>query len=186
VLDAALTIAAKNGIGGVTMEAVAQALGVTKPVVYACYGSREELVDALLEREEARLVEAVVAALPQTLDLADPSRMFADGFEALLNVVTEHPSSWELVLAAQPDPVAARRYGKARARVAVRVLELMELGLSQGGTQDLARKLPFLVELFMCAGDAAVRTIAQQPGTWTAKTLGAFVGRVVHAALSSA
>ncbi len=185
VLDAALAIAEKRQIRAVTMEAVAAALHVTKPVVYACYASREELIEALLEREEARLFEGVMAALPTTLDFDDPERMFADGFAALLHVVTKHPGSWQLVLA-EPDPAVASRYGRARVQVAARVSELMQLGLTRMGTTDLARKLPFLVELFMSAGDAAVRTMVRERDTWDAKELGAFVGRVVGAALRSA
>jgi AcrR family transcriptional regulator len=186
VLDAALAIAEKEGVRAVTMEAVASALGVTKPVVYACYASREELVTALLEREEERLVAGVMSALPRTLDFVDPEKMFADGFEALLTVVSEHPSAWELVLAAEPDPAVSKRYGHARERVAARVAELMKVGLAHAGTKDVARKLPVLVELFMSSGDAAVRAMVRERESWTPKELGAFVGRVILGALRRA
>lgn len=186
MLDAALAIAEKQQIRGVTMEAVAAALRVTKPVVYACFASREELITALLEREQARLFDGVMAALPATLDFADPEKMFADGFAALLAVTAEHPSAWELVFAAEPDPAVAARYGHARARVAARVAELMQIGLAHRGAEDVAHKLPFLVELFMSAGDAAVRTMVRDRESWTPKDLGAFVGRVVFSALRSA
>jgi len=168
------------------MEAVAHALRVTKPVVYACYGSREELVTALLEREEARLLAGVMSALPQALDFRDPQRMFAKGFEALLVVVAEHPSAWQLVVGADPDTGVAHRYGRARKRVAARVAELMRAGLTHAGTTDVERKLPVLVEVFMAVGDAAVRSMASAPGSWTPGELGALVGRVLLGALRSA
>jgi AcrR family transcriptional regulator len=168
------------------MEAVAKALRVTKPVIYACFGSREELVDALLEREEQKLVTGIMSALPGQLDFGDPARMFADGFEALVRVVDAHPGSFELVFAAEPDPSVAKRYGQARQRVSARVGELMALGLAHYGKTDIERKLPFLVELFMSAGDAAVRTMMRREHGWTPRELGEFVGRVVQGALIGA
>ncbi len=186
MLDAALALAERDGIRAVTMEAVAQALRVTKPVVYACFGSREELVDQLLAREEARLVEGVLAALPTELDLGDPERMFTAGFTALVGFAAKHPGAWQLVLAPDPDPSVTLRYGRARARVSGRVAELMRVGLVAGGTTDVDRKLPLLVELFMSAGDAAVHAMVRGPTPWSPDELGAFVGRVVLGALRNA
>lgn len=186
VLDAALGIARKHGIRAVTMEAVADAIGVTKPVVYACYGSRDELVDELLAREEKRLLDGVMGALPQELDFADPDRMFREGFTALVRVVAEHPGSWQLVIGPEPDASVTKRYGHARRRVAARVAALMEVGFAQAGKEDAARKLPILVDLFMSAGDAAVAAMVRSRGAWTPEDLGAFMGRVVLAAIRSA
>ncbi len=186
VLDAALAIARKSGIRAVTMEAVAEHVGVTKPVVYACFPSRDELIDALLEREEARLFEGVMAALRHELDFADPDRMFREGFVALLRVVTEHPGSWELVVGPERDPSVASRYGRARQRVAERVAALMQFAFAHVGKEDADRKLPILVDLFMSAGDAAVKAMVQSRGAWTPEDLGALMGRVVFAAIRSA
>src|SRR6478609_1724138 len=85
ILDAALTLVAEQGVRAVNMEALAQALGVTKPVVYACFTSREDLLNALLEREELRLFEGVMAALPKKVDISNPRQLMTDGFRALFN-----------------------------------------------------------------------------------------------------
>lgn len=185
MLDAALGIAEKSGIRAVSMQAVAAALRVTKPVVYACFPSRDALLEALLEREEERLVTAVMAALPQQLNPDDPDTMFRDGFTALLRVVVAHPRSWHLVLA-HPDPTVTERYGRGRARVAARVEDLMRLGLSRRGVTDVDKKLPVLVELFMAAGDTAVRAMNEAREKWTPEDLGALMGRMVLAALRAA
>src|SRR3954453_8669492 len=65
VLDAAFELFLERGYEGTSMSAIAEALGVTKPVVYACYPSKEELFKALLRREEQRVLEEIAAALPQ-------------------------------------------------------------------------------------------------------------------------
>ena len=186
VLDAALQLATGRGVRGVSMEAVAQQLGVTKPVVYACYASREELLTALLAREEQKLFDGVMAALPQRLDHTNPQAMVIHGFQALLKAVERHADSWQLVFAADPDPAVADRYGQARQRVAQRVSLLMGLALQAQGVKDVARKLPVLVELFMSMGDGAVRALLQGKSQWSTDELGAYVGGMVFSALQQA
>ena len=58
VLDAALRLFTAAGYQGTSMEAIAEAAGVTKPVVYECYPSKAELFRALLERAELEIVAA--------------------------------------------------------------------------------------------------------------------------------
>ncbi len=186
VLDAALQLAAVSGVRSVSMEAVAQRLGVTRPVVYACFASREELLAALLRREEKKLFDGVLSALPRVPDFSHPERLMVQGFQALLTVVAQHADSWRLVFAADADPAIADRYGEARRRVAARVGQLMRPALQARGVTDLPRKLPVLVETFMSMGDGAVRALLHSEGRWTPQDLGAYVGRMVLAALLKA
>jgi AcrR family transcriptional regulator len=83
VLDAALRIFVERGYRGASMEAIGEAAGVTKPVVYECYPSKDELFGALLEREERRLLEAVAAALPRNADADDLEALATGAFRAL-------------------------------------------------------------------------------------------------------
>src|SRR5438046_5724801 len=59
VLDAAFELFLEHGYDGTSMDAVAHAAGVTKPVVYDCFASKEELFTALLQREERRVLEQI-------------------------------------------------------------------------------------------------------------------------------
>ena len=93
ILDTALELVARDGVRAVHMEAVAQAMGVTKPVVYACFASREDLLNALLEREEQRLFEGVMGALPKKISLLNPEQLMADGFCALFRAVDNNRDS---------------------------------------------------------------------------------------------
>src|SRR5882672_9015852 len=68
VLDAAFELFLEHGYDGTSMEAVARAAGVTKPVVYDCFVSKEELFTALLRREETRVLGQIAAALPRGAD----------------------------------------------------------------------------------------------------------------------
>ncbi|MGH3832803.1 MAG: helix-turn-helix domain-containing protein, partial [Pseudonocardiaceae bacterium] len=48
ILDAALEVYVERGYRGTSMQAVADAAGVTKPVVYECYPNKDQLLLALL------------------------------------------------------------------------------------------------------------------------------------------
>jgi AcrR family transcriptional regulator len=62
LLDAA--VEAVRSIGpGVTMEQLARAGGVTKPILYRHFGDRDGLIDAIVDRFSADLVRSVTAPL---------------------------------------------------------------------------------------------------------------------------
>lgn len=186
VLDTALALAVEQGIRNVTMDLVAKRMAVSKPVLYSCFASREELLLALLEREEQRLFAGVMSALPGTLNLENPKQMMIAGFQALLKVAADYRASWQLVFAGAPDPSVADRYGQARRLVAQRVSELMQPGLAAWKIDDIDRKLPVLVELFMSIGDGAVRAQVDNSQNWSTTDLGEFIGLLTYGALKQA
>jgi AcrR family transcriptional regulator len=62
ILDAALTLIADHGVGGTSLQMIADAIGVTKAAVYHQFKTKEAIVIALTERELGRLDEALAAA----------------------------------------------------------------------------------------------------------------------------
>ncbi|BBU21201.1 TetR/AcrR family transcriptional regulator [Mycobacterium xenopi] len=62
ILDAALKLIAENGVGGTSLQMIADEIGVTKAAVYHQFKTKEEIVIALTERELAGLEEALEAA----------------------------------------------------------------------------------------------------------------------------
>lgn len=182
ILDAALKLASESGIRAVNMEAVAQVLGVTKPVVYACFTSREDLLNALLEREELRLFEGVMAALPTKVNLVNPEQLMTDGFRALFRAVDNNRDSWRLVLTAGADPHVGARLQEGRRLVALRVSKLVDVWLKLRGSKDAKRRLPVLVTLFMSICEGMVHSLLDDSQDWNIDELGAYVGRLVLAA----
>lgn len=184
VLDAALRIAADEGIAAVTVAAVAERLAVTRPVIYACYTDRVELINALIEREEALLLTGITDALPPRRVEADET-VFVEGFCALLEAVTQRPDTWKL-LYGHPDPAVADSFGRGRRFAVERCTRRLRPTLRAWGIVDAEHKLPVLVELWVSAGEGAVRTLLTEDGTWTPHDLGTFVGAAVYRALRSA
>src|SRR3954471_23782194 len=101
VLDAALKEFVVHGYRGTSMEAIADAAGVSKPVVYECYPSKERLFRARPEREEQGLGEAVAAALPRSPSFEDVEAVLAEGLTALLSAAAATPLSWRGVFDAR-------------------------------------------------------------------------------------
>jgi AcrR family transcriptional regulator len=62
ILDAALKLIGDNGVGGTSLQMIADEIGVTKAAVYHQFNTKEEIVIALTERELGGLEEALEAA----------------------------------------------------------------------------------------------------------------------------
>ena len=79
IISAAAGLFAEHGVGGTSLQMIADAIGVTKAAVYHQFKTKEEIVIAATEAEVARL-EAVLDAAA-----AEPSRELAR--EALLTSI---------------------------------------------------------------------------------------------------
>ena len=85
VLDAAYELFLENGFEGTSMDAIAAAAGVSKPVVYDCFASKDELFTAMLDREEERiLVETRQGARDHRRRADDPEGTLIRGFQVFL------------------------------------------------------------------------------------------------------
>ncbi|MCV7189811.1 TetR/AcrR family transcriptional regulator [Mycolicibacterium thermoresistibile] len=186
VLDAAKAIALEGGgIPAITIGAVADRLGVTRPVVYACYPDRVALVTALLEREEQTLLNGVLAAYP-TPRTHHAEEAFIAGMRALLRTVADQPDTWRMLFWSNPGPDIATMIARGRQRVAERFAALIAPDLQRWGTEDADRKLPVLVELFVSMGEAAVRSLLSDENDHTPDELGELVGRAAYRAIRHA
>jgi AcrR family transcriptional regulator len=181
VLDAALHLFVEHGYRGTSMEGIAAAAGVTKPVVYRCYPNKQELFRALLEREEQRLLESVSHAVPAELDPGDLEAVFTAGFSALFAAARSQPDSWRIVFVSEhgSEPAIARRVRRARTAVVERLTEMTEPMLSSMGVEEAARKAPVVSEVVTSIAEGGVRLLLSDGKDWTPEELGEFLGRLV-------
>jgi AcrR family transcriptional regulator len=132
LLDAAMTVLGGCQLHELSMEAVAEAAGVGKPVLYTVFRTRAELVSALLRREHQRGVAQVRAALPDDLTVLGPTGAYAATISAFLRVVLENPARWRLILTV-PDS-APREYRddlrRARSSILAQAEELAKAGIA--------------------------------------------------------
>lgn len=63
MLDAAVQMFSVNGYHETSMDSIAAAASISKPMLYLYYGSKEELFGACLDRELGRFIETVRTAI---------------------------------------------------------------------------------------------------------------------------
>jgi AcrR family transcriptional regulator len=97
LLDVALGQFADRGFSGVSMDQVAEAAGVTKPVLYQHFASKRALYLELVADVADRLEDEVVKA---TADAASPRQQVEAGFRAYFRFVTEHRDAFRLLFTA--------------------------------------------------------------------------------------
>ena len=79
-----MTVLAGCQLHELSMEAVAEAAGVGKPVLYTVFRTRAELVSALLSREHRLGLDQVLAGMPDDLTVSGPTGTYAATVSAFL------------------------------------------------------------------------------------------------------
>lgn len=135
-MDAALDVLGSCQLHELSMEAVANAAKIGKPVLYTAFHSRTELVGALLEREHERGLAQVRAAMPADLTSLGPTGAYAATVSAFLHAVLDNPTRWRLILTA-PDS-APREYRDSLRRGRSAILAQAE-GFARAGAVLMPR-----------------------------------------------
>jgi AcrR family transcriptional regulator len=110
LLDAALEIIARDGYRAVSIEAIARAVGVTRPVIYNIFDGLDELLYALLDRQEGRALDQLSATISLQPDVTDLSGFLTRAIADLIAMVSADPHTWRLIfLASGGTPAAVRK-----------------------------------------------------------------------------
>jgi AcrR family transcriptional regulator len=186
VLDAALGLFLKGGYEGTSMDAIAKAAGVSKPVVYACFPGKDELLRALLAREEERILGELQQAFSGA-DLADPESTLVEGFTGFFRAVDSSPEVYRLIFLGEGggNAAVARRIQKGR-EAQVEALSALARGWleSRGDgakAADLDRTARLLGNAIAGLAEAGARLLLSGKDKWTAQTLGRELGRLAAA-----
>jgi AcrR family transcriptional regulator len=98
LLDAAKQLVADHGFHALSIEGVARAAGITRPIVYGHFADLAELLEALVDRETIRALAQLQAFLPPELVGDDPRPGLLAALEGYLRAVRDDPVTWRLVL----------------------------------------------------------------------------------------
>jgi AcrR family transcriptional regulator len=118
LVELAEELFAERGYQGASMDELARRAGVTKPIVYELFGSKDGLFRACLERSAARLAEQVAEAV--RAEVEPEARLRAGGL-AFLRFASEHRVAWELMMEGRFSDTAI----EVRRSQAALVLELL-------------------------------------------------------------
>jgi AcrR family transcriptional regulator len=173
LLDAALEVLSRDGFGAVTVEAVAQQAGVTRPVVYDMFGDLEGLMLALIDRAERTALKPLLAIVGgDPGDDVDPETFLLESVMAFLEAVKSDPRTWRLVLMPPrgSSPELRWRIRRSRLLVAERVQALLDWGVPRrGGPAGLDHALA--ARLIVAAGEDAARLMLAHPRRFTPERL---------------
>jgi AcrR family transcriptional regulator len=116
MLDAAVVVFSRRGYHAASVDEIAELAGISKPMVYAYLGTKEELFIAVLHREGVRLMEAIAAAVGRDLG---PDEQLWRGLRAFFGFVAAHRDGWAVLYrqARGQEPFAAV-LAQMRARIA--------------------------------------------------------------------
>jgi AcrR family transcriptional regulator len=172
LLDAALDLINTGGITAVTVDAVAKAVEVTRPVVYGVFDDANHILRALLEREGARALAQLTALLPRDLSAADPVETFTAVAQSFFAAVRASPQRWRSILLpvdASPPPV--RSYKERAANLLRdRFAEITRTFLAGcDGTEDIDIEL--LAHLLLSALETAGQLVLADPERFPAERL---------------
>jgi AcrR family transcriptional regulator len=159
ILDGALKLFLEHGYDGTSMQAVASASGVTKPVIYAAFDSKDALFRALLEREEQRIMGDISGGFAG-VDLEDPEKTLVGGFTAFLSAVAASPEVYRLVFLQE---------GGGNAAVAERI---------HAGREHLGRHSVLLGQVHDGLAEAGARLVLAEVDPWSPEDAGATLGNL--------
>lgn len=192
VLDAALKLFLVSGYDGTSMQAVADEAGVTKPVVYACFNSKDELFRALLAREEQRIVGEIQGAFGNA-DLSDPETTLIEGFTGFLRAVGDSPEVYRLIFLGEGggNAAVADRIQRGREEQVRRLTELAKGWVESNGNgkrseAEIDRTARLLGNSIAGLAESGARLLLSGEDDWTPDTLGRELGRIGAAAQAAA
>lgn len=145
ILEVAIDVFGRAGYFGASMNDIAEAAGVTKPVLYQHFDSKSDLYSALLDEVGARMLDAIAKA---TADATDGKAQTEQGFQAYFRWVAHRHDEFMLLFGS-----SARHDGEFSAQVrritndaAAAIAPLISVDLEPEHRTTLAHALVGLAE----------------------------------------
>lgn len=163
LLDAALRVLVRDGYDKISIEAISQEAGVTRPVVYGAYDGLEPLLHALLDRTQNRALGQAMQLLNESGDATDIDAWLIGATDRLIDVVQENPEDWGAVLDLTTGAPAVVRERVAETRELIRkyLASALEAGIKLRGGPDLDPQI--LSHLVLVTAEEFGRLILEDP-----------------------
>jgi AcrR family transcriptional regulator len=145
ILDVALVVFARSGFHGSSMNDVADAAGVTKPVLYQHFDSKRDLYSALLADVGARLLDSISKAAAEATDGKSRTEL---GYRAYFRWVAEDHDAFRLLFGtgSRRDDEFTLAVREITEQAALAVAPLIDVDIPEDHRQTLAHALVGLAE----------------------------------------
>jgi AcrR family transcriptional regulator len=176
MLDAAVEVFSASGFHDASMDEIAARAGISKPMVYAYLGSKEELFLACLHREGTRLMEAVASAVsPVDAPSLPPDEQLWRGLRAFFAFVAEHRGGWSVLYRqARGTEPFVKELAAMRARMVDVVGGLLSRVIATSGRQPRPADVQAMAYALVGAGESLADWAvdhAEEPAEVTATRL---------------
>ncbi|MFI7646928.1 TetR/AcrR family transcriptional regulator [Micromonospora sp. NPDC049460] len=168
MLDAAVKVFSRRGFHAASMDEIAEDAGISKPMVYAYLGTKEELFVACLHREGVRMMQAIAgAAAPE---LSADERLWR-GLRAFFGFVGAHRDGWAVLYrqARGEQPFAGELAGM-RARLVEVVAGMLDHALRAEGREAGETDLEVVAYALVGATESLADWLADHPEADPEKT----------------
>ena len=168
MLDAAVKVFSRRGFHAASMDEIADDAGISKPMVYAYLGTKEELFIACLHRESTRMMEAIAGAAAP--DLPADERLWR-GLRAFFGFVGAHRDGWAVLYrqARGSQPFAAE-LAAMRGRLVEVVAGMLDHALRASGREIGATDLEVVAYGLVGASESLADWLADHPEADAGKT----------------
>ena len=140
LIQVAEEIFSVHGYHGTTMQAVAEAASVTKPVIYDLFGSKDGLLAACLARTRAELF-ALLREAWRGLTVSDLEAGFRIGILTFYRFIDTHAALWHLIAVEGPSSPGAYETMQE-----TRLLHAREIAATFNSMPSLSKIPPVFVE----------------------------------------
>ncbi|MBM7080735.1 TetR/AcrR family transcriptional regulator [Micromonospora humida] len=168
MLDAAVKVFSRRGFHAASMDEIAEDAGISKPMVYAYLGTKEELFIACLHRETARMMLAIAGAAAPDLP---PDQRLWRGLRAFFGFVGAHRDGWAVLYrqARGSQPFAAE-LAAMRARLVDVVAGMLDHALRARDREVAATELEVVAYALVGASESLADWLADHPEAEPEKT----------------
>jgi AcrR family transcriptional regulator len=147
LLDVALELFASQGYHQTSMNEIAEASGVTKPVLYQHFESKEQHYHELLREVSDRMRDAV---LQGTAEAEGPREQVELGFQAFFRFVAEKPARFGILFAeaTRREPEFRQEVGRFERIISATIADLVVVeGMDDARRQLLAYGIVGMAEV---------------------------------------
>lgn len=179
LLDVTGGMIARHGFQAVSIQSVARAAGISRPIVYEHFGDLAGLLKALVAREMAHAQRQVSESALVDLAESDPIELMLASLRTYLTAVQQHPDTWRLVLMPPEGApqILRRSIVRGRAGVLETLTEAVRPGL-RPGDQDPDPELT--ARTLSAMADEYARLILTDPHRFSTERLVAHAGWFLH------
>jgi AcrR family transcriptional regulator len=145
LLDVALDVFSVRGFHPTSMNEIAEAAGVTKPVLYQHFASKRQLYLELLDDVGGRLLEAIAKA---TSSASGPRQQVVNGLTAYFRFIAAEPKAFTLLFGGggRRDTEFAEAVARVEQTVADAVASLIEADIDAPHRRTLALAIVGMAE----------------------------------------